>query len=56
MLQINVLPTTHLILPGDEERALYESLISEDYFLCRLLRAVDFESFRPLLAGASCAN
>jgi len=34
------------------ERALYEKIVPEEHFLRRLLQAVDFESFRPLLTSA----
>jgi transposase len=41
-----------LLLLGDSERALYERVVPEDYFLRRLPQVVDFESFRPLLNSA----
>src|SRR5438105_9441400 len=36
---------------GDAERADFEELVPPDHFLRRLLQAVDFESFRPLLSS-----
>jgi transposase len=44
---------TDLLIPlSDFERDLYEQIVPEDHFLRRLLQAVDFEAFRPLLAVA----
>jgi transposase len=41
-----------LVPMTDDERLLYESVVPENHFLRRLPQAVDFESFRPLLASA----
>src|SRR5205814_656698 len=49
-------PADPLILLGQTERALYESLVPQDHFLRRLLQAIDFESFRPLLTTAYCPD
>jgi len=45
-------PSDALLLLGDAERILYEKIVPEDYYLRRLLQAVDFEGFRPLLTSA----
>lgn len=47
-----MLKTDILIPLSDFERELYEQIVPEDHFLRRLLQAVDFEAFRPLLAAA----
>jgi len=41
-----------LIPMTEAERNLYQKIVPEDHFLHRLLQAVDFESFRPLLSAA----
>jgi transposase len=47
------LPSSDELLPmTEEERILCEQIVPEDHFLRCLLRAVDFPSFLPLLAGA----
>src|SRR5260370_6881684 len=56
MLNHQSSPLDALRLLGDSERTLYEKLVPEDHFLRRLLQAVDFESFRPLLASAYCPD
>ncbi len=45
--------TADCLIPlGDEERHLFLEVIPENHFLRCLLRAVDFEQFRPLLEAA----
>src|SRR5260370_26393891 len=56
MLNHQSSPLDALRLLGDSERTLYEKIIPEDHSLRRLLQAVDFESFRPLLASAYCPD
>src|SRR5260370_40105551 len=56
MLNHQSSPLDALRLLGDSERTLYEKLVPGDHFLRRLLQAVDFESFRPLLAPAYCPD
>src|SRR6266567_9516822 len=56
MLNHQSSPLDALRLLGDSERTLWEKLVPEDHFLRRLLQAVDFESFRPLLAAAYCPD
>src|SRR5580765_8261879 len=45
-----------LLWLGEAERAMYERLVPEDHLLRRLLQAVDFESFRPVLTAAYCPD
>jgi transposase len=45
-------PSNALIPLSASERSRYEQIVPEDHFLRRLPQAVDFESFRPLLASA----
>src|SRR5260370_4959845 len=52
MLNLELPPSPHLIPLPDEERARYEQVVPEAHFLRRLLQAVDFQSFVPLLAAA----
>lgn len=52
MLNSDCTSSDDLIFMSDAERELYEQVVPEDHFLRRLLQAVDFESFRPLLAIA----
>jgi transposase len=52
MFDAQLSPSDDLIPLNDEERALYEHIVPEDHFLRRLLLAVDFPSFVPLLAAA----
>jgi IS5 family transposase len=52
MLNLDSRPADALIRPGDSDRLLYEQIVPEDHFLRRLLQAVDFESFRPVLTSA----
>ncbi len=56
MLNHQSSPVDALRWLSDAERTLYEKLVPEDHFLRRLLQAVDFESFRPLLASAYCPD
>jgi len=41
-----------LISLSEADRELYEQIVPEDHFLRRLLQAVDFEAFRPILTAA----
>ena len=52
MFRIDAPPSPALIPMTDAERLLYEQIVPADHFLRRLLQAVDFASFRPLLATA----
>lgn len=52
MFNLDSRPADDLLPMADAERALYEPLVPEDHFLRRLLQAIDFNSFRPLLASA----
>ena len=52
MLNYESPPSDALRVLSDGERTLYEKLVPEEHFLRRLLQAVDFESFRPLLTSA----
>jgi transposase len=52
MLNLGRPPSDRLLPATAEERALYEQVVPEDHFLRRLLQAVDFPSFLPLLAAA----
>ena len=52
MLNDQSSPSGALILLSASERELYERLVPENLFLRRLLQAVDFEAFRPLLNSA----
>jgi transposase len=52
MLNLDLPPSDDLIPMTEAERVLYEAIVPEDHFLRRLLQAVDFGSFRPLLASA----
>lgn len=52
MLNFDTQPSNTLIPMSDAERELYEQVVPEDHFLRRLRTAVDFASFRPLLASA----
>lgn len=56
MLNFESRPSDALILLGEAERALYESIVPEDHFLRRLPQAVDFEALRPLLTAAYCQD
>jgi IS5 family transposase len=56
MLNLDSPPSDALILLGEAERTLFESIVPEDYFLRRLPQAVDFEALRSLLTGAYCPN
>jgi transposase len=56
MLNLDSQASPSLIPMTDAERALYESIVPEGHFLRRLLQAIDFESFRPLLATAYSPN
>jgi len=47
-------PSNGLLPLEDVERTLFESIVPPDHFLRRLLQAVDFEAFRPLLTSAYC--
>jgi transposase len=51
MLQPGPFSSDALIPLGASERADFEQLVPPEYFLRRLLQAVDFEGFRPLLAS-----
>jgi IS5 family transposase len=45
--------TSDFLLPlSDAERQAYCEVVPEDHFLRRLLQAVDFEAFRPILEAA----
>jgi hypothetical protein len=52
MLNLDLPPSEQLIPMTPEERLLCEQIVPEDHFLRRLLQAVDFPSFLPLLATA----
>jgi transposase len=52
MLNLHLPPSDDLMPMTPEERLLYEQVVPEDHFLRRLLEAVDFPSFLPLLAAA----
>jgi transposase len=52
MLNDESSPSDALRLLSDAERAQYERIVPEEHFLRRLLQAVDFERFRPLLTSA----
>jgi transposase len=52
MLNLDLPPADDLIPMTDDERRLCEEVVPEDHFLRRLLQAVDFQSFLPLLAAA----
>jgi transposase len=52
MLDLELPPSDDLIPLSDSERALFEEIVPEDHFLRRLLQAVDFQGFLPLLAAA----
>jgi len=52
MLHPDLPASDDLLLLTAEEQSLYEQIVPEDHFLRRLLQAVDFPSFRPLLATA----
>jgi transposase len=49
MLNLDCLPSDALIPMSAADRALYERVVPEEHFLRRLLKAIEFESFRPLL-------
>jgi transposase len=48
----SLLPSVTLIPMTGSDQALYEKVVPEEHFLRRLLQAVDYESFRPLLTAA----
>jgi transposase len=52
MLRLDAPSADGLIAMTDAERQLYEQIVPGDHFLRRLQQAVDFDSFRPLLATA----
>jgi transposase len=52
MLNIDSLPSDALIPMSAADRALYEKVVAEEHFIRRLLQAIEFESFRPLLLSA----
>jgi transposase len=56
MLHPDSLPSDALRPMTDAERALYETIVPPDHLVRRLRQAVDFESFRPLLAEAYSPN
>ena len=45
-------PSDALVPLSVVERTLYERIVPEEHFLRRLLAAIDFESFRPLLLSS----
>jgi len=47
-----MLRSNELIPLTADERRLYEEVVPEDHFLRRLLLAIDFEKFRPILEAA----
>jgi transposase len=47
-----MLTATTLLPLIDPERTFFLEVVPEDHFLCRLLQAVDFEQFRPILEAA----
>ena len=51
-LNLDSRPADALVPMTDADRALYERIVPEEHFLRRLLQAVDYDSFRPLLAAA----
>jgi transposase len=51
-LHLDQPPSDDLLPMTEDERLLYEQVVPEDHFLRRLLRAVDFQAFLPLLAAA----
>jgi transposase len=56
MLNLESRPADTLLPLTDSERFRYEKIVPEDHFLRRLPRAIDFESFRPLLTRAYCPD
>jgi transposase len=52
MLQPDLPPSDDLLRMTPEEQTLYEQIVPEDHYLRRLLQAVDFQGFLPLLAAA----
>jgi transposase len=52
MFTIDLPPSDDLLPLTEAERALYQDIVPQDYFLRRLLQAVDFQAFLPLLAPA----
>ena len=52
MFRLEAPPAPALIPMTEAERQLYEQIVPADHFLRRLQQAVDFASFRPLLATA----
>jgi len=51
MLQSGAFPSDAFIPLTVSERAEFEAIVPPEHFLRRLLEAVDFESFRPLLSS-----
>jgi transposase len=56
MLNAESLPSSALIAITDDERTRFQKIVPEDHFLRRLLQAIDFEGFRPLLSAAYCPD
>jgi transposase len=56
MLNLQSLPSDALVPLSDSERTRYEKIVPEEHFLRRLLQAIDFESFRPLMTSAYCPD
>jgi transposase len=52
MWHLDLPPSDDLLPMTEEERLLYEQVVPENHFLRRLLQAVDFQRFLPLLATA----
>src|SRR5580658_6975400 len=47
-----MLTAESLLLLGDDERQMFLDVVPEDHFLRRLVQAVDFQQFRPILESA----
>ena len=47
-----MLTSSALVPLGDAELRLFQEIVPEDHFLRRLLQAIDFEAFRPILEAA----
>ena len=52
MWNLDLPPSDDLIPMTEDERRLYEQVVPDNHFLRRVLQAIDFASFRPVLASA----